>query len=174
MERLAKFEKASKLKPMKQVTPYKSPLTLPRLLSTSVNAASVATPTSGGGGASTGTSFPKGTKLPERLAHVHSSGGRAAKEPRSTATVSKLHQALSKPVESVKPAGPMLTVSMAAAASSQQQARQMQEVGGGSHHVTGGGGPKSLVETGRETVRGKCSNRYLLQVSCRGRLVTSC
>ena len=158
MERLAKFEKASKFKPTKQVTPYKSPLTLPRLLSTAVNAANVVTPTSGGGGTSAGTSFPKGTKLPERLAHVHGSGGRAAKEPRQTATVSKLHQALSKPIQPVKPAGPTLTVSMAATASSQEQARQIQEVGGGSRHMTsgagGGGVPKSLVETGRETICG--------------------
>ena len=172
MERLAKFEKASKLKPMKQVTPYKPPLTLPRLLAASVNAASMATPTSGVGGASTGISFPKGTKLPERLAHVHGSSGRAAKEPRPTATVSRLHQALSKPVQ---PAGPMLTVSVAAAASSQQQARQMQEVDGGSRHVTGGagggGGPKSLVESSRETIRGKCNNMFLYLR--RGRLVTS-
>lgn len=157
MERLAKFEKASKFKPTKQVTPYKPPLTLPRLLSTSVNATNVATPTSEGGGASTGASFPKGSKLPERLAHVHGGSGRAAKEPRPTASVSKLHQALSKPVQPVKPAGPMLTVPVASPTSSQQQARQMQEVGGGSRHVTGGaggGGSKSLVETGRETVRG--------------------
>lgn len=161
MERLAKFEKASKLKPTKQVMLYKPPLTLPRLLSTASN---LVTPTSGGGGASTETSFPRGTKIPDRLAHVHGSSGRAAKEARPTATVSKLHQALSKPVQPVKPAGPMLTVSVAPAASSQQQARQVQEVGGGSRHVTGGsggGGPKSLVETGKETICGKYSRRVL-------------
>ena len=150
MERLAHFEKTSKLKPVKPVLPYKPPQTLPRLLATTT--ANLSTPTSGGGGAnkggvSTETSAPRGTKA------SHGGTGRSTKEARPT-VVSKIHQALTKPVQPVKPATPDLAVALAAP-SAQQLTRQVQEVGGGSRHVTsvgsadGGGG-----ETGGETVRG--------------------
>ena len=170
MERLANFEKVSKHKHTRPALSHRPPSSLPRLLSTTANAATIPPGPPGGPackGNLTGESphpppGSRGSKTVSRiLSEKVAGGGRAAKE---SSVASKIQQALSKRSQPTAASGATAAGGVVSSnvPTPTTSSSKVPEVSSGPHHHVvgggrgggdeGGGDPQSLVKmmTGAE------------------------